>query len=187
MWATRNVLMMTVAVLLAMGVQTQAIGTDYPIYYEADLSLDKVVDKPQALENELVTFTLTLTNNGPDGMDASVDDLLPADLSFDSALPSQGSYDSGNGVWTVGWLSSGAVVSMDLLATVDPGTFGKTLINSATANVIDLDPNDLHYYSDPDLANNSCSEDVEIVPEPATMAVLGLGLLAALLGRNRQF
>ena len=42
-----------------------------------------------------MTFTVTLTNNGPDtATGVQVTDLLPAGLSFVSATPSQGSYDS---------------------------------------------------------------------------------------------
>ena len=53
---------------------------------------------------DTITFTVTLTNNGPDRVDGRVEvtDLLPAGLTFVSDSPSQGSYTPGNGVWTVG-------------------------------------------------------------------------------------
>ena len=52
---------------------------------------------------DTITFTVTLTNNGPDAATGvQVTDLLPAGLTFVSATPSQGTYDSATGVWDVG-------------------------------------------------------------------------------------
>ena len=45
-------------------------------------------------------------------------DLLPAGLSFVSANPSQGTYNSVTGVWTVGTVSPGVPQTLSITATV---------------------------------------------------------------------
>ena len=48
-------------------------------------------------------YTVTLTNNGPDGTtNVGVTDLLPAGVTYVSDTTTLGTYDSGTGVWTVG-------------------------------------------------------------------------------------
>ena len=64
-----------------------------------------------------------------------VADLLPAGLTFVSATPSTGSYNSGTGVWTVGNLANGASASLSLVATVTTHT---SLTNTATRLGVDL-------------------------------------------------
>jgi uncharacterized repeat protein (TIGR01451 family) len=87
----------------------------------ADLALTKTVDNASPLVGRIVTFTLTLTNNGPDtATNVTVKDLLPPGLSFAGATPSGGtSYDFTTGVWTVPSLANGATVTLALQATVD--------------------------------------------------------------------
>src|SRR5262249_31482223 len=71
----------------------------------ANLVVVKTVDNAVPAVGGTVTFTITLTNNGPStATNAAVSDLLPAGLVFVSAMASQGTYDSATGVWTVGTL-----------------------------------------------------------------------------------
>ena len=59
---------------------------------------------------ERVRFTVALTNAGPDpATSVEVSDLLPAGMVFDSGKPSQGSYNPGSGVWTVGTVKNKTV------------------------------------------------------------------------------
>jgi large repetitive protein len=92
----------------------------------ADLSLTKTVDNDSPLLNDEVVFTLTLINNGPDeATGVVVADLLPAGLSFVSANASQGTYDENTGIWLVGTVADGAVVTLAITAavtTTDPVT-----------------------------------------------------------------
>ena len=54
---------------------------------------------------ETLTFTVRATNRGPSpATGVTIADALPAGLSFVSAAPSQGSYDTATGIWTVGAL-----------------------------------------------------------------------------------
>ena len=103
-----------------------------------DLSLEKTVDKATPDEGETITYAITLTNNGPDGgTNIAITDQLPAGITYVSDIPSQGSYDSGTGIWTVGDLAYGAGVTLSITATVDAGTAGATITNTATVTAVD--------------------------------------------------
>ena len=68
--------------------------------FAADLAVTKTVDNPTPNVGDTITFTVTLTNSGPDAATGvRVTDLLPAGLTFVSATPSQGTYDRDTGVW----------------------------------------------------------------------------------------
>src|SRR5205823_567718 len=104
----------------------------------ADLGVAIAVDRPTPDEGSTVTFTLTLTNDGPDAASGiAVTDLLPPGLSFQSATPGQGSYAGGSGVWSVGGLAAGASVTLALHATVDAGSGGATLADSVRVTAAD--------------------------------------------------
>ncbi|MCA9201868.1 MAG: DUF11 domain-containing protein, partial [Planctomycetales bacterium] len=105
----------------------------------ADLSLTKTVDNASANVGQNVTFTVTVSNTGPDAAtNVSVADALPAGLTFVSATPSQGTYNSGTGVWTVGTINSAANATLTITATV-ASTGTKT--NTAQVQAVDqFDP-----------------------------------------------
>lgn len=68
----------------------------------ADLSLTKSVNTQTPAVNDVISFTLTLTNAGPnDATQVRVRDLLPAGLRFVSANPSSGTYNSADGIWSI--------------------------------------------------------------------------------------
>lgn len=102
----------------------QAIGYNFDIadfdnFVESDLSLTKTVNDATPNVGDNVTFTITVTNGGPDGAaNVAVKDLLPAGLTFVSSTPSQGAYVSGTGIWTVGSIASGGNATLDIVATV---------------------------------------------------------------------
>jgi uncharacterized repeat protein (TIGR01451 family) len=85
----------------------------------ADLSLSKTVDNAMPMVGQLVLFTISVANAGPNtATGVAVGDLLAAGLSFASSMPSQGTYDGGTGVWTVGSLSNGATATLQIAATL---------------------------------------------------------------------
>ena len=64
----------------------------------ADLQVLKVVDQTTPPVGQPVTFTVTVTNNGPSpATGVQVTDALPAGLTFVSATPSQGTYTGRHG------------------------------------------------------------------------------------------
>lgn len=117
----------------------------------SDLVVDKVADVATAQVGDTVTFTVTVTNNGPDAVtSASLTDTLPTSgYTVVSATPSQGSYASG--VWTIGTLAVSASATLVIVGTVDAiGT-----VTNAAAITSSTPP-------DPDESNNSDSASVDV-------------------------
>lgn len=106
-----------------------------------DLSVAKSVDVPTPGEGQEVTFTVTVTNEGPDDARRVVlRDMLPAGLTYNGHTTSQGIYEETSGVWEIGDLASGAAAELTITATVDAGTAGQTLTN--TARLTNSNPTD---------------------------------------------
>jgi uncharacterized repeat protein (TIGR01451 family) len=118
---------------------------------QIDLELTQAVSATQVTPGDPVTFTITLVNRGPsNATGVAVSDLLPAGVVYQVDTPSQGTFDSATGVWSVGSLPVGASVTLDVSAIVTTvGTHTNTAQVSA-ANEPDVD-------STP--ANNVAAED----------------------------
>lgn len=122
-----------------------------------DLAVAKSVDDPGPGEGGAVTYEIVLTNAGPDAAtNVQVTDLLPAGVTYQSDSPTQGSYASGTGVWTVGTVPVGAPDTLLVTATVDGGTAGQTITNTAQVTASDQE--------DTDAGNDSSSADITVVP-----------------------
>ena len=91
----------------------------------ADVQVVKTVDRPLPQVGEMVTFTMTVRNNGPNAVSGvEVLDGLSARLTFVSATPSQGTYTAATGLWAVGrWQHRGpaATATLQVTATVTSG------------------------------------------------------------------
>ncbi|MEA3414967.1 MAG: CFI-box-CTERM domain-containing protein, partial [Thermodesulfobacteriota bacterium] len=103
----------------------------------ADISVDKAVNNALASVGESVVFTVTVTNLGPNaGNGVQVTDQLPAGLSYQSDVASQGSYDSGSGLWNIGVLTKDASVTLEITATVDQtGEITNTVTRTASSPI----------------------------------------------------
>src|SRR4051794_12596960 len=113
---------------------------------QADLGLTKVVSNPTPNVGDNITFTMTVGNSGPDtATNVTVNDQLPAGLTFVSSSPSQGTYNSGTGIWTVGTVTTSAPQTLQIQATV---TSSDARTNIATASGDQFDP---------DTSNNTAS------------------------------
>ena len=112
---------------------------------QADLAVVKVVDDARPDLGDTVTFTITLSNLGPDtATNVVLSDLLPAALAFVDASPSKGTYDGATGTWDVGTLASGASASLTIRATV--------VAEGDTTNTASVSASDQY---DPDPSNNT--------------------------------
>src|SRR5262249_32754608 len=134
-----------------------------------DLAVAKTVNDSTPDVGDTVTFTVTLTNNGPNiATNVRLTDALPAGLSFVSATPSQGTYDSLTGLWTVGTVLAGASSTLMLMAQV-----GATGGLTNTVTVSDSDQ------PDPNSDNNSASSTVTRPGATSTPSTTSVGGLAA--------
>ncbi len=142
----------------------------------ADVSVTKTVS-PSTIPfvGSWLTYTVTVTNAGPSpATGVFITDVVPAGLTLQSATASQGTYNSGTGVWNVGTVPAGSSRTLTLRVTVNNGTEGTTITNTAELTaMIDPDP-------DSTPGNNIPSEDdqasVSIVPRPRYMFInLGTG------------
>ena len=138
----------------------------------ADLSVSKMVSNATPNVGDTITFTVTLSDQGPDAAtNVKLSDLLPAGLTFVGATPSQGTYNSATGIWDVGTLANGAQTVLTIGATVvSPGT------QTNTAAISHADQ------FDPITANNSASAteappaDLQVaITDGATTVVPGTG------------
>ena len=130
----------------------------------ADLQLTKTVDNDHPSVGQAATFTVTLTNAGPDpANEVVVSDLLPAGLSLLAATPSLGNYSSGT--WTVGTLPAGASASLALQVAADAaGTYTNLAFVSDTATA-DCNP------------GNESAQSTITVPTPPTPTPVDLSIL----------
>ncbi len=104
----------------------------------SDLSIEKTVDNMIANIGTQIVFTLTATNNGPsDASGVSVTDQMPTGFTYITDN-SAGAYDATTGVWTVGNLTNGTSVSIQITASVN-STGNYT--NSAVITGNQPDPN----------------------------------------------
>ncbi len=137
---------------------------DYPIQIieppQPDLEISKTVDVSTPVEADTVVFTVKVKNLGPDpATSIQVSDQLPAGVTYVSAIASQGSFINGTGIWSVGNIAAGDSATLSIEVSVDGGTLGQTITN--TASITSLGE------TDPNLSNNSASSGITIVPESA--------------------
>ena len=86
----------------------------------ADLRLIKTVDNPTPTNGDVITFTITVTNDGPSkATGVEVTDILDPAFEVQSVTPSQGSVDGTTGIWSVGTINSGASASVVLVCKVN--------------------------------------------------------------------
>src|SRR5207237_6028035 len=85
---------------------------------QADIGIAKSASSGSVTVGSNVTFTITASNLGPSNASGVVvTDLLPAGLTFVSAVPSQGTYTSGAGASNIGPPAGGGSAQLPPLAT----------------------------------------------------------------------
>jgi uncharacterized repeat protein (TIGR01451 family) len=123
----------------------------------SDLAITKA-DAPDPVQvGGSLTYTLTVTNNGPDlSTDSTVTDTLPPGVTFVAATPSQGacSEAAGTVTCTLGSLAVGASATIQIVVTVD-ATALSPLSDTATVTGVETDPV---------AANNSATAETMISP-----------------------
>lgn len=153
----------------------EAIGTrghnvltqDFSNGQIADVSLEKSVDNPSPNIDENVTFTIVVTNDGPDNVTGiEVRDALPPGLGFLAAFESKGAYNNSTGIWTVGDLNVGASATLRITASVDtPGT--KTNIAQVSA----ADQEDIDSVPNNNVPGEDDQDDAQVTPRVADLSL----------------
>lgn len=133
----------------------------------ADLALTKTVDKPAPTAGQNVDFTLTVTNSGPSAASGvRVRDLLPAGMSFVRATASTGSYDPGNGIWSIDRIGDGSKATLTIVATAQQAGLKVNAAEIIASEQFDPD-------STP--GNNDADEDdqaiVSVTPQVADLSL----------------
>ena len=128
-----------------------------------DLSLSKSVDNPTPQEGDTITYTLVASNNDDGATNVVVVDQLPAGLTYVSSSPA--GYDPVSGNWPLGNFGPANSVALQIVATVDAGTVGQTLTNSATISADEVDPNP---------ANNVGQVDIDVQPLNVSLSKSGV-------------
>lgn len=102
------------------------------------LSVGAGVTPSAPAEGDSVTYTVTVANGGPgDATGVEVTDVLPAGVSLVSSSATQGTWTGGSGVWTVGALTVSQAETLTVVATVDSGTAGTMIGNTAQLTASD--------------------------------------------------
>ncbi|MDR9458728.1 MAG: DUF11 domain-containing protein [Dehalococcoidia bacterium] len=157
---------------------------------EADLSIIKDVNNHLPVEGDTVTYTFIVTNTGPVAATTiNMTDSLPGGITYQSHSASQGNYNSGSGIWSIGTLADGDSATLTVTATVS-GTAGLHVFNTAT---VVGDQNDPHTADNSDDAAFDVQAPASVVvtgvPVFPSMyvglaAALGAGVLAYMLRRR---
>ena len=112
-----------------------------------------------------MVYTVTVRNAGPgEATGVEVADLLPTGVSIVSDTPSQGTYNSATGLWVLGSISAAVDATLILTATVDSGTVGNLITNSAAVTASDQEDPDSTPNNDVPAEDDQDSVDVTVAP-----------------------
>src|SRR5262249_51079094 len=125
----------------ATGGSVTSAPASQPTPVGVDIAVTKTVDNASPILGQIVTFTVTATNNGPaNATGLTLSDLIPPAL-FSSAVPSPGtSYDPTSGVWTIGSLPSGQAQTLQISVQAGLNPF-TNVASVVTLTQPDINPN----------------------------------------------
>ena len=118
----------------------------------ADLSVVKLVSKAVSFFGDEITWTIVVTNNGPDiAVDSYAIDKLPSTLIY-LRDNSNGRYNPSTGRWNIGDLAKGQTASLKIIAKVNAGN--TTIVNNVFVNSSTPDSN---------MSNNNASNSTKVL------------------------
>ena len=120
----------------------------------ADLQINKAVSNDSAHKGDIVTWTITVTNNGPNAaVNVTVTDVIPDELIYNGIVSiDDGSFDGE--IWFIDEVASGETLVLVINTTVDATNI--TIVNNVNVTSDTYDPNE---------TNNKDNDTVEIPPE----------------------
>ncbi|GBE18461.1 thrombospondin type 3 repeat protein [archaeon BMS3Abin16] len=122
---------------------------------DVDIEVVKTVSDSNPEEGDIIGYSITLTN--PNNLTVTgvvVTDLLPAGVTFNYYQASTGTFDNGTGVWNVGTIDPYTYLTLYISVTVDSGTTGQTITNTAELTNVDQ--------GDSNSANNIGSAEITV-------------------------
>ena len=120
---------------------------------EADLSVTKVADVTEAHVGDVVSWTITVTNLGPDAaVNVTVSDVIPSELTYNGVRVSKGKFNEY--VWSIGDMDVGEVVTLVINTTVAKSNVNITNVVTVTSDSYD-----------PNMTNNEDNDTVGVPPE----------------------
>jgi uncharacterized repeat protein (TIGR01451 family) len=112
----------------------------YPYSNDTDLMVNQAVSDATPNPGDAIIYTVTVTNVGPNSASGvAVVDKLPSGLTYTSSLATSSSYDPQGGSWNLTTLAVGASATLVINATVNSGSAGQSITN--TASLVGLDIN----------------------------------------------
>ena len=118
----------------------------------ADLVVDKEVVSVGNYTDE-IEYVITVTNRGPDGATGVVvSDLLPDGLIYSSSVADRGTYDPETGIWTIGDLANGEILTLKITARIN--------VTGNVTNNVNVTGNE----HDSNLTNNNDTVTSEVPP-----------------------
>jgi uncharacterized repeat protein (TIGR01451 family) len=140
---------------------------DTPIRLDADLGITKTVSDSAPSAGDTITYTIAVTNSGPaTATNVEITDSLPDGVTYQSHSASQGTYNSGSGIWLLGDLANAASATLTVTVDVDSPNPYTTITNTAAITAVDQ--------PDPDPYDNSDSVDIFLVGQPPNDADLAI-------------
>jgi uncharacterized repeat protein (TIGR01451 family) len=148
-------------------VNNQASVTINPLI--SDLSITKTVNNAAPNRDDIIIFTILVSNAGPDpAINVTIKDLLPSGVMYISD-DSGGSYNNSTGFWAVGSLLASGLGSSDTLNITAKATVSGAKTNSAEVWTSD------QYDPDSTVGNSVTTEDdyasVNITPKVADISI----------------
>ena len=145
-------------------------------YLASDLQVTKADSPDPVLAGQDLTYTLSVTNNGPDaipvGEDIVIQDTLPAGYAV-TASSGDGSYDTGTNEWTISsGLASSATATIQLTVPV-PSSEADEVVLSNTAAITSTHP-DTDNTNDSDTVTTTVNRSTDLsvtvadAPDPVT-------------------
>lgn len=117
----------------------------------ADLSVIKLINNSNPHYNDLIKWTIIVSNNGPNmATGVIVNDLLPKSVEYISSYLSKGFYNPVNGIWDVGNLNVGEELQLNIVS--------KIVKTGDITNVVNVKGNE----KDSNLTNNHFEKSVHV-------------------------
>ncbi|MCK6549143.1 hypothetical protein L6R52_25095 [Myxococcota bacterium] len=133
----------TVATVSELDPSDDAARADVPATGLVDLAVTKTRPDVPAVPGEALTWTITVTNLGPNALsELFVVDQLPVNVTDATFVPSAGAYDAESGLWNGTTLEAGGEVTLMVtgtLAVTATGTVENRALVSVAGGVVDAD------------------------------------------------